>query len=371
MTKKNIKGTENWGGNTPVRYFYIVPLLIVSLTVPAYFVPALRDRCERYINHYISGYEEVGCVENVGVLFKKDRESDTMYRKIVNASQTLRTKLGPPVFHGKIKINYDGRLPSYEGQMAVGLLWPDTRTVAFVNEDVSTRLVCHELTHALYMSRSFIQNHPMLAVEGIAEAVACEASNEGIPFLNPDFHDYYLSGLSGLIDPDEQLPDHPALKNACYSIAALYFNRLERMDASLFTRLLYENPSKKKTWAEFTQMLVDHSAHPAKVRNFIQRCTVFSPISQHVFALPLEKKVGYVFSVLLFVDRLMPVEQRTLLVEIKYQLGSRSVHDTQFLTFYRGVAELHLDCKGFNRPGHLSMKVNIDGKDLETQITPK
>jgi hypothetical protein len=281
------------------------------------------------------------------------------------ATQGLRNRLGSPLYCGKIKVDFQALLGDFGGQMKTCHFWSNTREISFPDHEISDRLICHELIHAMYQENGFIKNCPILATEGLTAALAEEISHEPRPFLDPRYDGYYLNELEGLIQPDRSIPDNLILKNLYYSIAALFFKELIQIDATLVPGLFYDPPMKKTDWNNFMQSLVDRSGGSKKLIKFIDCCYVFHPLSQHLFAIPVQKGGASVRSVLLYIDKLAAVKQRTLTVITTIRDGSGADRRSMLLTFKAGVAETYLKSAV---SGSVDFEIDLDNTHLQTVI---
>jgi len=336
--------------------------LLVSASV-MYLVPSIRSGIkQRFVDEFFS-YKEVGSIDHILVLFKKDQENAGLFERIENASEKIREKLGAPVFEGKIKIDFSKRLSERAGRMRSGLFWWSARELDFPSENVSDQMICHEIVHGFWQSNGFINNYPLLVTEGMAEAIAAEVCSGEIPLLDPAYAGYYLTGLSGFIKPDDPLPENLVLKNIFYAIAALFIRRLNQTDASVIPDLLSDVPNGKQRWTDFLQAVVDRSAHPDQVLEFVNRCAVFNPVSQHIFAVPVKGTAGEMRSVILYVDLLKTVNQRTLSTEMTSTYRSSSHSNRKLLTFRGGVAETFIKQR---TPGRICFKTDLNQTRLET-----
>jgi len=286
----------------------------------------------------VLGFEE-GAGINGSILYsKKDENTEDFMKKLLACSLDLEKLLGLPNHKIRIILDFQSSIPMNSGQIQRHWLLRNTRLLQLPVKSVSDGVIYHELVHCFYQSDSWLSRCPLLAVEGLAEAVACEVFGKYPDLLIPRYENYYLNHLHGLIHPDEKMPEELIMKNITFSVAALFFKKLHEIEPGIYVRILNHDLKRKQGWNQFLQEIIDESPERESLLNFITRCTVFSELKSRFYAIPIRSGLDKQISFILYVDDLKAVDRCSLPIQVMN--GKDNSAETHLVTFYHGSGQV-------------------------------
>ena len=293
-----------------------------------------------------------------GVVYRlRGRSSlgEELFQDLRQIQARIEKELGPPLFKGQVEIRFD---PGLDGDGEVSeSQWLNRRYIRFPRSDVrpTPSLIAHELVHALWQTREFMENCPLAAVEGTAVAISQIVTKDQEALLLPGLENSYLTGLEGFIQPGYAF-ERPGTKQLEYALAGLFFKQLHQLDSTALPQILRRPPQTKMTWVEFVQQVVKLSAHPAEVRSFLGQCRLFSPLSAGFFAVPLRSETLSVINLALVTEDWEGKAEVTTLISLNGELYRLS----RGVFFNSGLAELPLVLPGEGMPD----KIVVEGRFL-------
>ncbi len=326
---------------------------------------SLRSGISRRL-YQISGYEEACGMRGVSFWLKKGEPRPEFMKRLILQAERLEKILGPPIVRGNIIVLFHPILGADRARTKTGRIWPPGRTIEFQDESINEKVLCHECVHALYQTRSFISNSPRLAVEGSAEALAYRVTGSPFSFLDPGFLDYYLKGMHRLIDPDAVLSRNMILRNICYSIAGLFFQRCHDADPAFFIMMFSQRPKTRWSWENLMQKLIDGSSCRDRLLTLVAESTVFGSCSQHLFAVPLLENPEFPGRIILYLDLLRKKSQVVHPVEVEEDIRGIIRRKTILVMFDQGIAEVQGLEQDIMLRGRIGFSCLIHGLSLKT-----
>lgn len=215
--------------------------------------------------------------------------NDKVQKKILQGMNLLTGKLGKSAYSGNVVLKFERSI--YDGMVRPSTSMLVGRVIQFpsMNEflTMNNRLFIHELVHCGFTNEKVYRNLPDFVVEGLTEAVTSKCMGIEENEFNASLQDYYLSSLSGFVDPDLEFSDVEYYKRPFYYfLGKMFFHELAEIDELLLYEVLRNFPEEKMKWSDFTQWLVSVSRKPDEIRDLINTTYLFSPLKQNIYVVP-------------------------------------------------------------------------------------
>jgi len=307
---------------------------------------------------------ELGAIDGIVYCLRgRSTIGEELFQDLRQIQGGIEKELGPPLFKGRVEIRFD---PGINADAEVSeSRWLQRRYMRFPRSDIkpTPSLVAHELVHALWQTRDFMENCPLVAVEGIAVAISQLVAIDQKALLLPDLEDFYLTHLAGVVQPLCAF-ERAETKQLEYALVGLFFRQLHAVDSTVLAQVLRRPPRKPVEWIEFAQQLVRLSARPVEVRSFLGRCRLFSPLSAGIFAIPLRSENPSVINVALVSQNWTGKAEVTCLVSLNGEL----YRIRRGIFFNSGLAELPVVLPGQGMPDKIVVKGRFLGHRFQDYI---